>query len=100
MLAEEFLIFQTDNRLYVNLGKIRQKQEKTPLMTAEVFDLTCCTSSYVPKSTLLRKPEVQYGLVPKLSHHERQKHRLYKPEKQVAYNLGKGELVSHKLFLG
>ena len=42
-------------------------------MIAKAFGPTFCSSSFVPKSTLLHKPEAQYGLVPKLSHHERQK---------------------------
>ena len=49
----------------------------------EVFDLTSCSSSFVPKSMLLHNPEAQYSLVPKLIHHKWQKHRFYEPEKQV-----------------
>lgn len=29
-------------------------------MMDEVFDLTCCSSSFVPKSTLLHKPIIAY----------------------------------------
>lgn len=39
----------------------------------KVFDLTSYSSGFVPKSTLLHKPEVQYGFVPNLIHHEWQK---------------------------
>ena len=41
----------------------------------EVFDLTSCSSCFVPKSMLLHNPEAQYSLVPKLIHHKWQKHK-------------------------
>ena len=37
---------------------------------AEACGLTSCPSGIVLKSTLLHNPEVQYSLVPKLSHHK------------------------------
>ena len=60
-------------------------------MMDEVFDLTCCSSSFVPKSTLLHKPEVQYGLVPKLTIMSG-KNTGFQPKKQLGYNLGKHEI--------
>ena len=38
-------------------------------MKAMAFGLTSCSSSLVPKSKLLHKPEAQYGFVTKLSLH-------------------------------
>ena len=45
------------------------KTIKTPLMMAEDYVLTSCTSVLVPESKLSHRPKVQYGFVPKLSHH-------------------------------
>ncbi len=50
----------------------------------EAFGSTSSSSGSVLKSTLLHKPEDQYGLVPKLSHRKWQKHRLYEPKKQAS----------------
>lgn len=38
-------------------------------MMAEGYGPSSCSSVFVPKSKLLHNPKVQYGLVPKLSHH-------------------------------
>ena len=38
-------------------------------MTAEVFDLPCCSSCFVRESTLSHSPKAHHSLVPKLSHH-------------------------------
>ena len=48
---------------------IKTKTIKTPLMMAEAYGPTSCTSALVPESKLSHRPEVQYGFVPKLSHH-------------------------------
>ena len=42
---------------------------------AEGYGPSSCSSSLALKSTLLRSLEVQYGLVPKLSHHGGKNHR-------------------------
>ena len=49
---------------------MKTKTRKTPLVTAEAFGLTSCSSSLVPESKLSHRSEAQYGLVPRLSHHE------------------------------
>jgi len=54
---------------------VKTKTIRTPLMMAEAYGPTSCSSGFVPKSTLLPKPEGQYGLLPKLSRHAWQKHR-------------------------
>ena len=48
---------------------MRTKTIKTPLMMAEAFGLTSCSSSLALESELSRRPEVQYSLTFKLSHH-------------------------------
>jgi hypothetical protein len=45
------------------------KTGKTPLVMAELFELSFCTSGLAPKSKLLRSPKVQYGFILKRSHH-------------------------------
>ena len=45
------------------------KTDKTPLVLAKVYDLSCCHSALGPESKLSPKSEAQHGLVPKLSHH-------------------------------
>ena len=48
---------------------IKTKTIKTPLMMAEAYGPTYCTSAHVLESKLSHKPEAQYGFVPKLIHH-------------------------------
>jgi hypothetical protein len=48
---------------------IKTKTIKTPLMMSVVFDLTSCTFGLASESKLSRRLKVQYGFVPKLSHH-------------------------------
>ncbi len=55
---------------------------------AEAFDLTCCSSSFVPKSMLLHKPKAHHSLVPKLSHHEWRKQSPFGLKNQVCSSLG------------
>ena len=38
-------------------------------MMSEAFGLASCPSAFVLKSTLLHKPQAQYGFMLKLSHH-------------------------------
>ena len=52
------------------------KTIKTPLMMAEAFGSTFCTSALVPESKLSHRSEAQYGLVPRLSHHGGKNHAL------------------------
>ena len=39
-------------------------------MMAEAFSLSYCSSTLALESELSRRPEAQYGLVPRLRHHE------------------------------
>ena len=45
------------------------KTNKTPLMTAELFEPSSCPSGLASESKLSRSPEAQFGFVPKLSLH-------------------------------
>ena len=47
---------------------VKTKTIKTPLLMSEAFGPTSCFSGFIPESTLSHKPEVQYGLVPRLRH--------------------------------
>ena len=49
---------------------MKKKTTKTPLVTAEAFGPASCPSRLVPESKLSHRPEVQYGLVPRLSRHK------------------------------
>ena len=42
---------------------------------AEAFGSTSCTSGLVPERKRSHSSEVQYGFVPKLSHHDWKNHR-------------------------
>ena len=46
-----------------------EKNIKNPAVMAELFELSCCTYGFTPESKLSRKPQAQYGFVPKFSHH-------------------------------
>jgi len=48
---------------------MKTKTKKTPLMTAETFGLTFCSSRLVIKRKRLHSLEAQYGFVPKPSRH-------------------------------
>ena len=48
---------------------MKTKTEKTPLMMAEAYGSTSCTSALVPESKLSHRLEAQFVFVPKLSHH-------------------------------
>ena len=54
---------------------MKTKTIKNPLMTAEACGPTSRPSAPAPESKLSRRPEAQYGLVPRLSHHEWKNHR-------------------------
>ena len=48
---------------------------------SEAFGPSSCPSGFVLKSTLLHKPQAQYGLVPKLRHHGGKNNDSVEPEK-------------------
>ena len=48
---------------------MKNKTIKTPLMMAELFELSCCPSALASESELSRRPEEHHGDVPSLRHH-------------------------------
>ena len=51
---------------------------------AEGYGPLSCASGFVPKSKLLHNPELQYGLVSKLSHHGGKSNRACALKNQVS----------------
>ena len=56
------------NRFFVNFVE-ETKTSITPIVMAEAFGLTSCTSGLASESKLSRNPEAQHDFILKLSHH-------------------------------
>ena len=70
-----------------------EKNIKNPAVMAELFELSCCTYGFTPESKLSRKPQAQYGFVPKFSHHSGKNKKIrtmflmFFPRMQSAFHL-------------